>query len=136
MVQVVVDKRLSGIVTSNTTTDPQIKDKYGAKDEPGGMSGDIPEFVGKTDAQIAFIRREVEGVPNFEIQGVGGVNSLERALAKFLAGADVVQIVTGIREVGPALPGRINRELAAWMDKQCITYAEEVDLLVGSRGVL
>jgi len=44
--------------------------------------------------------------------GVGGVDSAEKAKAKFKAGADLVQLYTGLIFEGPDLPVRILGELA------------------------
>jgi dihydroorotate dehydrogenase len=41
--------------------------------------------------------------PNFPIIGVGGILSGDDAVAKIKAGADVVQIYTGLIYKGPAL---------------------------------
>ena len=38
--------------------------------------------------------------------GVGGVDSAETALEKIRAGADLVQLYTGMIYAGPALPGQ------------------------------
>ena len=45
--------------------------------------------------------------PDVAIIGVGGVDSAETALEKIRAGADLVQLYTGMIYAGPALPGRI-----------------------------
>ena len=45
--------------------------------------------------------------PNMVLVGAGGVDSPETALAKILAGADLVQLYTGLIFRGPALPGAI-----------------------------
>jgi dihydroorotate dehydrogenase len=45
--------------------------------------------------------------PDTPIVGVGGVDSTETALEKIRAGADLVQLYTGMIYAGPSLPGRI-----------------------------
>ena len=47
--------------------------------------------------------------PKMAIVGVGGVNSAETALEKIRAGADLVQLYTGLIYGGPALPSEILR---------------------------
>jgi dihydroorotate dehydrogenase len=49
--------------------------------------------------------------PDVPIIGVGGVDSPEAALEKVRAGADLVQLYTGMIYGGPSLPGRIVRGL-------------------------
>ena len=45
--------------------------------------------------------------PDVALIGVGGVDSAETALEKIRAGADLVQLYTGMIYAGPSLPGRI-----------------------------
>jgi dihydroorotate dehydrogenase len=68
-------------------------------DETGGLSG-APVFE-KSNAVIRQLRAAMG--PNFPIIGVGGILSGADALAKIQAGADVVQIYTGLSYKGPAL---------------------------------
>ena len=49
--------------------------------------------------------------------GVGGVDSGETALAKIEAGADLVQLYTGMIYKGPGIANDIRRELSAALDK-------------------
>ncbi len=49
-----------------------------------------------------------------------------RLLEKLKAGAKALQIVTGIRGEGPALPGRINRGLVAYMEKEGVKNLDEI----------
>jgi dihydroorotate dehydrogenase len=52
------------------------------------------------------------------IIGVGGIDSAEAALEKLDAGADLVQIYTGLIYEGPALIGRINEAYAQWKSRK------------------
>ena len=54
--------------------------------------------------------------PDIAIVGVGGVDSAETALEKIRAGADLVQLYTGMIYAGPALPGRILAGLSRFLD--------------------
>ena len=47
----------------------------------------------------------------FPIIGVGGIHSIEDALEKLEAGADLVQIYTGFIYEGPKLVKRINKAI-------------------------
>lgn len=118
VIQVVVDNRLTGIVATNTTTNPNVKAKYGQKwvAEMGGLSGNDPDFRRRSTEIIAHIYNQTNG--KLEIIGVGGVSDSNHAFQKIAAGASVVQVVTGIRAEGTTLPGRINRYLVDWMDNQ------------------
>ena len=46
------------------------------------------------------------------IVGTGGIFNAADVRAKFLAGADLVQLITGMIYEGPQLIGQINRDLA------------------------
>ena len=82
--------------------------------EAGGLSGK-PLFERSTIV-LARMRRLLG--PEMAIVGVGGVNSAETALEKIRAGADLVQLYTGMIYAGPALPGRIVRELARFAENE------------------
>ena len=114
VIEVAVDNGLAGIVACNTTIDTDLKRKYFWGAEAGGLSGNDPEYRSRVDKIIAHIYRQAGD--RLDIIGVGGVNDWFQAENKLLAGAKAVQVVTGIREIGPTLPGRINRELVNRMN--------------------
>lgn len=57
--------------------------------------------------------------------GVGGVASGEDAWAKIRAGASLVQLYTALVYEGPALIGRIKRELLGCMERDNIKAIED-----------
>ncbi len=130
VIEVVLDNRLTGIIATNTTNNVDIKAKYGYGDQAGGLSGNDEEYRKMATETVRHIYKITNG--GLEIIGVGGVNSAQTALEKIQAGARVVQVVTGIREVGPTLPGRINRGLVDWMDNHGIKHLNEI---IGSEAV-
>lgn len=116
IIQVVLDNGLTGIIATNTTIHPDIKARYGERwrNEAGGISGDDQYYRQMATEQVAYIYRQTHG--EIDIIGVGGVKDAQTALEKIKAGAKVVQVVTGIRGEGTALPGRINRGIIAYME--------------------
>jgi dihydroorotate dehydrogenase len=54
------------------------------------------------------------------------VKDAQTALEKMKAGATVVQVVTGLRGEGTALPGRINRGIVDFMEKEGVRSVQEV----------
>ncbi len=93
---------MDGLIVSNTTLAREgLAGRQ--RDEAGGLSG-RPLFSRST-AVLARTRRLVG--PEMPIIGVGGIDSAETALEKIRAGADLVQLYTGMIYGGPALPGRI-----------------------------
>lgn len=109
----VIDKGVEGLIVSNTTVS-----RHGLKSakgqEAGGLSG-RPLFQRST-VVLARMRRLVG--PKLPIIGVGGVESDETAAEKIRAGADLVQLYTGLIFGGPSLPGRIVRGLSRILDRE------------------
>lgn len=126
VIEVTIDNDFIGIISDNTTTDAEIKAKYGERwrNEMGGLAGNDDDYRRMTIEDISFIFRE--SGDKVEQIGVGGVNNTTTTLDKLFAGAKTVEIVTGIREVGPTLPGRINRGLVDFMEQEGIRNLEEI----------
>jgi len=126
ILEVVVDNGLTGIVAANTSNDPELKAKYGEKwrNVTGGISGDDQDYRRMTTDKVAYIYREAG--EKLEIIGVGGIKDTETALEKIKAGARALQIVTGIRGEGTTLPGRINRGIVDYMERDGINSLDEI----------
>ncbi len=104
----ILAKAVDGVIVSNTTiTRPALRSQAQAA-ETGGLSGK-PLFERSTIA-LAKMRRHLG--PGVALIGVGGVNSAETALEKIRAGADLVQLYTGMIYAGPTLPATILRGLS------------------------
>ena len=93
---------IAGVIVSNTTLAREGL-RSPARAETGGLSGK-PLFARST-AVLARMRRLVG--PKLALIGVGGVDSAESAAEKIRAGADLVQLYTGMVYAGPTMPGRI-----------------------------
>jgi dihydroorotate dehydrogenase len=118
----VLDKAVEGVIVSNTTiTRPDLESSAHAA-ETGGLSG-RPLFERSTIA-LAKMRRLIG--PNVAIIGVGGVDNTEAALEKIRAGADLVQLYTGMIYAGPALPGRIVKGMSKFLDKEGLRSLAEI----------
>lgn len=125
IIEVVIDNGLTGIIATNTTTNPELKAKYGEqwRNEAGGLSGDDENFRKMATEKVAHIYREAGG--RIEIIGIGGVKDVETAIEKIMAGAKILQVVTGIRGEGTTLPGRINRGLVEWIKREGVKDINE-----------
>ncbi|MDX8498096.1 quinone-dependent dihydroorotate dehydrogenase [Mesorhizobium sp. VK4C] len=110
----VAEKKIDGIIVSNTTLSRAGLRSASLAGETGGLSGK-PLFERST-AVLAKMRKLVG--PEMAIIGVGGVDSTETALEKIRAGADLVQLYTGMIYAGPALPGRIVAGMARFADRE------------------
>lgn len=108
-VQVALARGIDGFIVSNTTLARPAHLKSAARTETGGLSG-APLFRRAT-WMLAQTALRVEGkVP---LVGVGGITSAQTALAKFHAGASLVQIYSGLTYKGPGLVGAIKKGLLA-----------------------
>jgi dihydroorotate dehydrogenase len=99
----VIAHGIEGVIVSNTTLSRDGLKSTVHGNETGGLSG-RPLFARST-AVLARMRRRLG--PDLALIGVGGVDSAETALEKIRAGADLVQLYTGMIYAGPSLPGRI-----------------------------
>jgi dihydroorotate dehydrogenase len=97
-----------GIIATNTTIGREgIPVQY--HNLKGGLSG-LP-LRDRSTAMVSSISRKTNG--RLPIIGVGGVMNPLDALAKFEAGATLVQVYTGLVYAGPGLVKQINRALLA-----------------------
>ncbi len=98
---------VDGVVATNTTLARDGVKGQPHADEAGGLSG--APLLARSNRVIAQLRDELgRGYP---IIGVGGVLSSEDAVAKRAAGADLVQIYTGLIYRGPTLVHAVARAL-------------------------
>ncbi|MET3593259.1 dihydroorotate dehydrogenase [Mesorhizobium shonense] len=118
----VIEKKIDGIIVSNTTLSRAGLRSASLAGETGGLSGK-PLFERST-AVLAKMRKLVG--PEMAIIGVGGVDSAETALEKIRAGADLVQLYTGMIYAGPALPGRIVAGMARFADRERLSSIREL----------
>ena len=88
-----------GVIATNTTLSRDTVQGLAHADQAGGLSGaPVREASNRV---IRHLRRELGA--GFPIIGVGGVMTAADALEKIQAGADLVQIYTGLIYAGPAL---------------------------------
>jgi dihydroorotate dehydrogenase len=90
---------IDGVIATNTTISREAVQGLAHADEMGGLSG-AP--VLEASNQVIRQLRAALG-PRYPIIGVGGVMSAADAQAKRDAGADLVQIYTGLIYAGPQL---------------------------------
>tara|TARA_R110002049_G_scaffold309038_1_gene516096 strand:- start:374 stop:1432 length:1059 start_codon:yes stop_codon:yes gene_type:complete len=100
---------LDGIIVSNTTILRPDSLTSPLMGEGGGLSGP-PVFERSTELVRQF--RAAAG-PDLAIIGVGGIDSADAAYAKIRAGANAIQLYTGLVYEGPGLVQRIKSGLVA-----------------------
>ena len=102
-IETAIGHRVDGLLISNTTIRRAgLRSKRHVR-EQGGLSG--PPLFELSTAMLARAR-QIAG-PDLVLVGVGGVDSPSAAWSKIAAGADLVQLYTGLVYEGPSLPGRI-----------------------------
>ena len=107
-----LDQELEGLIVSNTTLDRS--KLHVQRDEAGGLSGK-PLF---DRATIMLAKTRQRAGKELAIIGVGGVDDAQSALSKIQAGADLVQLYTGMVYQGPTIANDINRGLSEMMDRR------------------
>ena len=107
-------RAVDGAIAVNTSLDPALRSDE-ARDLEGGLSG-RPIF-GRALAAVERLRAVVP--PDFLIIGAGGVFGPDDALRLLNAGADAVQVYTGLVYRGPGILTEITRGLAeaGWLPR-------------------
>jgi dihydroorotate dehydrogenase len=98
--------QLTGVIATNTTIDRSMLDTPQENLDSiglGGLSG--APVREKSSEVIRYLRQKIGNY--FVIIGVGGIHSADDAQAKMAAGADLVQIYTGLVYEGPSLIKKI-----------------------------
>ena len=105
--EILLEHEIKAIIVSNTSE--ATRDKLGniQRHQKGGLSGKPIEE--KSNILINQFYKLLKG--KIKIIGVGGVDSGQSAYDKFIAGADFVQLYTGMVFNGPNIAGIIKKEL-------------------------
>ncbi|WP_203330461.1 quinone-dependent dihydroorotate dehydrogenase [Rhodovastum atsumiense] len=105
---------VTGLIVSNTTISRPAGLRSPQAREAGGLSG-APLFALSTE----MLRRAARlAAGRLVLIGVGGIGSGRDVLAKIRAGASLVQVYSALVFEGPALVGRLRRELLAALEEQ------------------
>ncbi len=117
-----IDSGIEGLIVTNTTIARDgIADSRVAA-ESGGLSG-RPLFRRST-AILARLRKLTGG--KLVLIGVGGIDSAETAWEKMAAGADLIQVYTGMVYEGFGLPAEITAGLSRRLDREGIGSISEI----------
>lgn len=103
IIQIVKETGIEGVIAANTTlTREGLSDTN--RGETGGLSG--KPLAKKSTEVIRYLKTKSGNA--FPVVGVGGIMSVEDALEKLDAGADLIQLYTGFVYGGPKLIKDIN----------------------------
>jgi dihydroorotate dehydrogenase len=106
IIDIISETKIEGVIATNTTIAREgLKSQN--KIEMGGLSGQ-PLSKRSTEV-IRFL--SINSQKAFPIIGVGGIHSVEDALEKLNAGADLIQLYTGFIYEGPKLIKEINKAI-------------------------
>ena len=111
IIEIVATTKIAGIIAANTTIS---RDNLNTTDQEiqaignGGLSG-APVRKRSTEV-VQYLKTKS---PELKIIAVGGIASAADAIEKINAGADLVQVYSGLIYEGPSLIKQINKGLLA-----------------------
>ena len=110
IIELINSSGFDGVVATNTSTS---RDNLNTSNEKikaignGGLSG--KPLTSSSTKVIKYLAQKSN--KSFPIIGVGGIHSVEDAMEKINAGADLIQLYTGFIYEGPGLIKKINKQL-------------------------
>ena len=116
IIELIIKYKIEGIILSNTTEKNRENLKDLQKNEKGGLSGQPLKDL--STALIKKFYKETKG--KIEIIGVGGVDCGQSAFEKISAGANAVQLYTGMVYKGPGVVKQMKKELISILKKENI----------------
>ena len=114
IVELIKRYSIQGIIISNTTDSNRDNLSDIKKNEVGGLSGQPLKDISTN--LIKKFYKDTKG--KIKIIGVGGVDSGQSAFEKIAAGADAVQLYTGMIYKGPGIVKDIKKELISILKKE------------------
>ncbi len=120
--EVLLDNNIEAAIISNTSDTTRENLQNTQSHQKGGLSGKPIEL--KSSELIRKFYKVLKG--RIKIIGVGGVDSGRSAYQKFLAGADYLQLYTGMVFRGPNIVGLIKKELKEILLKDGVKNFNEI----------
>tara|TARA_Y100000591_G_scaffold323453_1_gene341292 strand:- start:435 stop:1481 length:1047 start_codon:yes stop_codon:yes gene_type:complete len=121
IVELITKYKIDGIIVSNTTDSNRENLSDAQKNEKGGLSGQPLKGI-STDL-IRKFSKDLQG--KVKIIGVGGVDTGQAAFEKISAGANAVQLYTGMVFRGPGVVKKIKKELISILKKENLKNINE-----------
>ncbi len=121
IIELIIKYKIEGIIVSNTTDNNRENLTDEQKNEKGGLSGKPLKDI-STDLIKKFYK-DAKG--KIQIIGVGGVDSGKTAFEKISAGADAVQLYTGMVYKGPGVVKEMKKELISILKKENLKNISE-----------
>ena len=120
--EVLLNNKIDATIISNTSDTTRENLQNTQSYQKGGLSGKPIEF--KSSELIRKFYKVLKG--RIKIIGVGGVDSGRSAYQKFLAGADYLQLYTGMVFRGPNIVSLIKKELGEILLKNGVKNFNEI----------
>ena len=121
IIELIMKYKIQGIIISNTTDSYRDSLIDTQKDEKGGLSGKPLRDISTNLIKKFF--KETKG--RIEIIGVGGVDSGKSAFEKICAGANAVQLYTGMIYKGPGVVKNMKKDLISILKKENLRNISE-----------
>lgn len=116
IIDIVAITKIDGIIATNTTVSREglsIKEEKIKQIGMGGLSG--KPLTKRSTEVIRYLKQTSKNA--FPVIGVGGIHTVDDALEKLEAGADLLQLYTGFIYKGPKLIQQINNAIIAQSEK-------------------
>ena len=120
--EILLSNDIEAIIISNTSDETREKLKDIQKHQKGGLSGKPIED--KTNLLISKFYNNFKN--KIKIIGVGGVDTGLGAYNKFLSGADLIQLYTGMVYKGPNIVNLIKNDLSELLLKDGVKNFKEI----------
>ena len=121
IIELILKFKIDGLIISNSTDSNRTNLLDINKNEVGGLSGEPLR-----DISTELIKKFYKEIKNkIYIIGVGGVDSGESAFDKFTAGANAVQLYTGMIYKGPGIVKEIKKDLISILRKKKLKNISE-----------
>ena len=121
IIELIMKFKIDGIIISNTTDKNRENLSDIQKNEQGGLSGKPLKDL--STSLIKKFYKETKG--SVQIIGVGGIDSGQTAFEKICAGANAVQLYTGMVYKGPGLVKEMKKELISILKKENLKNISE-----------
>ena len=120
--EILLEYEIKAIIVSNTSEATRDKLSNILRHQKGGLSGKPIEE--KSNILINKFYKLLKG--KIKIIGVGGVDSGQAAYNKFIAGADYIQLYTGMVFKGPNIVGIIKKDLKELLIREGVKNYTEI----------
>lgn len=118
----IIEKKIDGVLISNTTLSRAGLKSGSISSQTGGLSG--KPVLQRSNIVLAKLRKLIGA--DIPIIGAGGIDDANSAAEKIRAGADLIQLYTGMIYQGPGIATSICKGLSVICDEQGLTNIRDI----------